>query len=1501
MPKSSTQIYVSWRHLATDPDDIAYNVYYKTSETGTLTKLNSAPIANSTNYTATLSTASSAYTFVVKSVWNGVEKDEQGSFTVPRNTAISRIVRDINYRSLPSPEYDGITMNMKFCWPADLDGDGKYDYVIDRQNYGAAVEDEGGSDATDYPSPFVEAYSSEGQFLWRIKIGTNNKICDGANDGVTAYDMDGDGKAEVMIAVSEGATFPNGQQIKNVDGTVHNYASSAGSAPIWVAIVNGQTGNLIDTVRLAHFDEMQNTRTDKWKTIGGRFVVSYLDGIHPSLLYEYKSRLASGAFIGAFDTWRLIGGQLVKQWSHRFYKEDTQYDGHQVRVGDVDGDGKDEFLEISFTIDDDGSLLYHIPGINHGDRQCLADIDPDRPGLEHFFIQQSNMLGMGLNDARTGEIIAAQYLSALSDVGRGACGAFDTNRRGMQYWSTMSSYQLYDSKGNIIDNVKGVFPCEVLWWGAGLSRWHVGSADGDGKNLILQKFNGSGFDRDMPNLYAEGGNYYLTGMYGKRAAFWGDILGDWREELILPRRDASGFAVLTTWEETNIRQYCLMQNPAYRGQTTAKGYYQTADVDFYMAADMPKPPVAPVQKADLYYTGTGWVDYTNVAGTYADGKSIMFDIRATNTNYTVSGNLSPSRLWLMNPKGKHYTFGGSGKFTGEMDVIKSMQGDVVFNGSHDYTGITRISEGRLFVNGTLASPVQVDARGVIGGSATLNGGVTLETGLNVEGGRIEPGNGTDLGTMTIIGNLSLPGRNNLAFDIDQTKTTKSDLLYVQGDFTLAGNSHSIIIHPVSELEPGILTLITFTGTTNATAADFKITGLEGIPYTLLIEANAIKLELNEARAAGSVVWSGAHSNVWDFQTRNFLNGSTEDIFVPNDAVTFNDNAVNKSVTIDETMPVSGITFHNDTDYTVSGNGIISGDGGLTKTGDGKLSLKTTGNTFTGAVTIDGGVLEVSALQNGGTPSSIGASSAEATNWIMRNATLQTTAQMATNRNLQVEGKLTVNNPLTTNSVLISGNITGSGTALELTGKGTLTLQGNNSFGNVSVKDGLLLLGSADANRYSMGSAKITLSGGTFRMHDINTTGNTGTFSNAVEVPEGATAKWDLPSRWGISSKLTGSGTVTVNVPYVRSDLNGDWSEFAGTVNFTGRDIRLNNASARNLGNALVNLGSGTYLCVASNGSGEASAGQTITLGALAGSGGISGRNSLVIGAKNTNTTYSGVISSGSGKLTKKGDGYLTLSGNNLYTGGMDISEGTLIVAGTEGSATGTGNVSVLQNAALGGTGTIAGSVTVASTAAVEPGNELSSSWSGKLGTLTVEKNLTLNGTLKMGVRNATGYQSDKLVVKGSASIAGSLQVEIVNGATVVPLGAEVTLLDVTGTISGAFTSLDLPPTDAGTVWDTGALLTTGKIKVVAQTGLNNLSINHTFTIYPNPAKDCITVDVPPAEQWQIDIMDLSGKLVLSQAGLPAGEKIDVSALSPGFYLVKIQSKEGVKVLRLIKE
>lgn len=1491
MPKSASTIYLSWRHFATDPDELAYNLYYKTSAEGALTKLNSNPITGSTNYLANLATGTSAYTFVVKSVLNGVEKDEPGQFTLARNAGIHRIVRDFNFEPLPAGHP---SMTMKFCWPADLDGDGAYDYVLDRQNYGGAMNEEGGEADQGYPYPKVEAYTSEGTFMWRIDMGPNIKICSGHNDMVTAYDMDGDGNAEVLMAVSEGTTFADGTVIKGTNGLVTDYRTMAGPAPQWIAIVNGQTGHLIDRIDLPFYSDLKNQRTDSWKEIAGHFIINYLDGIRPSLVYQYKNRAENGWFYGAHAAFSYRNGQLVKDWAYRHW--DGQAEFHQVRAADVDGDGRDNFVEGGYVLKHDGTILNRHQDAVHGDRHCLADIDPDRPGLEHFLIQQNNpkTLGMGLYDAATGAFIKGNYQSAVGDVGRGICAAFDGTRRGMQYWSTMNGNAMYDSKGNQIEGAYGTFPSEAQWWGPDLARWEISNIGSAGNNMAFQKYNPStkGFDRDLPNLYNEKAPYYFKSVNAGRAAFWGDFLGDWREEIVCVRSDETGFVVLSTWEVTNHRVYHLMQNPAYRLQTTAKGYYQTPDVDFYMANDMPKPPIAPVQQADLYYSGSGWMDREEQAATYTDGTSVMFDIRSGSTTYSIEGNFSPSILYLMNPKGVNDTLAGSGKITGNTTLIKSMQGDAILRGHHDYTGKTRVSEGRLWIDGSLTSLVQVDARGVIGGTGVLQGGVSLEKGLNLEGGRIETGLPGQPDTLTIVGNLTLVGRNNLAFDVDTTQTPACDLLHIEGDFMVNGTDNALIIQPAGTLKERTMTLVHFSGTTNATAKSFKMVGLEGIPYTLRVTDSTLTLEILSSRLPASVEWTGSDNSTWDFTTPNFNHQSYASIFVPGDTIAFTDNATVKRITINETMPVGNVFFTNETAFTLVGKGVISGTGGLYKTGKGLLSIQNTDNSFTGPVEITNGTLEVASLKDGGLTSSIGAASTSAKNWIMRNATLQTRAQMSTNRSMQVVDTLTVNNPASNNSVLLSGNLTGTNTTLIVQGKGTLTLQGSNTFSRVTVKDGLLLMGSSNANRSSMGSAKIRLEGGIFRMHNVNSTSDTGTFGNEIEVPEGKTAYWDLPSRWGVSSKLIGGGTVVVYIPYVRSDLNGDWSAFTGRVNFVGRDVRMNSTTSRNLPLAEVNLGDGTYLMVASNGSGEQTTGQAFTFGALSGTGSVSGRNSLTVGGKNTNTTFSGVFTSGSGRLTKNGTGTLTLSGANLHTGGTLINAGRLQATNTTGSATGTGLVTVQTAGTLGGTGTLGGQVQVKSGGVLAPG-----------------ASNTVGGTLKLnnGVSMASGARllikhnasmNDKLAVTGTVLLGGTL--EITNMGAAYTAGRSLTLFTATGTVSGAFDAIEPAIPAEGLTWDLSRL-SEGILSVQSPSALANVK-EAGATVFPTSTSGRCEINCASSSgSYTVEILSLTGTLKGRFISQTTACELDLSPYAAGLYMLRITAGDVTQVLKVVKK
>ncbi len=139
----------------------------------------------------------------------------------------------------------------------------------------------------------------------------------------------------------------------------------------------------------------------------------------------------------------------------------------------------------------------------------------------------------------------------------------------------------------------------------------------------------------------------------------------------------------------------------------------------------------------------------------------------------------------------------------------------------------------------------------------------------------------------------------------------------------------------------------------------------------------------------------------------------------------------------------------------------------------------------------------------------------------------------------------------------------------------------------------------------------------------------------------------------------------------------------------------------------------------------------LTTGSIEGDGLVFlGANNLTVGTNNLSTTFSGLVQDGGisrrtgGSLTKTGNGKLSLTNANTYTGATTVNAGSLLVKNRTGSGTGTGAVQV-NAGTLGGTGKINGAVTVgtgtSSGAILLAGNSATSP-----GTLTINNTLTFN-------------------------------------------------------------------------------------------------------------------------------------------------------------------------------
>lgn len=190
---------------------------------------------------------------------------------------------------------------------------------------------------------------------------------------------------------------------------------------------------------------------------------------------------------------------------------------------------------------------------------------------------------------------------------------------------------------------------------------------------------------------------------------------------------------------------------------------------------------------------------------------------------------------------------------------------------------------------------------------------------------------------------------------------------------------------------------------------------------------------------------------------------------------------------------------------------------------------------------------------------------------------------------------------------------------------------------------------------------------------------------------------------------------------------------------------------------------------------------------------------LTVGTSNGSSTFDGIITDaagGPGSIDKVGIGTFVLTGASSFSGGVAVSDGTLLVNNSSGSATGTGGVTVKSGGTLGGTGSAAGLTTVESGGTVAPG---ASAGELNLGGVTFNTGSTFAVQLG-GTTPGSGY--DRLDVTGTATLAGTLDLSYINPFTASP--GQTFVILTAGTLVGTFDSVTYPD---GQVWfieyDTG--------------------------------------------------------------------------------------------------
>ena len=607
--------FVSWRFLGTDDEN-----------TTTFDLLRGETVIAkdlyATNYEDASGTATSTYRVVTK-------VDGEAVDTSAAVTAWGALYKTLTLNR-PATGAQGGTYSPNDMSVGDVDGDGEYELFVKWDPSNSKDNSQGG--ITD--NVFIDCYKLDGTKLWRIDLGRNIRA--GAHyTQFMVYDFDGDGKAEMICKTGPGSLDGQGnyvnqaatdEEIKAVSGTAL-YRSSDGritGGQEWLTVFKGETGEAIHTIfynpnRNMTYGGAANGSVN-WGDVDGkndaasygnrgeRFLaaVAHLDGPDKTPSGIFCRGYYGYAFIWAVD----FDGQQLKQKWLSSHKSKTAYtlttydaDGngtnqtfsnckptsgsgsgtmfangnHNMSVGDVDGDGCDEIIWGSGALNNDGTLLYGT-GFGHGDAIHVSDLDPTRPGLEVFQVhEEKGTYAWDVHDAATGAILHKGGPSGV-DNGRGMAAQLDANHRGFFFSSASERQQRSAVTGAVASTGQTSLNFRIYWDETLQDNLLDGST--------IDKWTGSGTSR-VASLSSLGGPSSTCNSTKNTPNLQADILGDWREEVIL-HNGADKIAIYSTNIATNYRIPTLMHDHTYRmgicWQNTA--YNQPPHLGYYLPDTM---------------------------------------------------------------------------------------------------------------------------------------------------------------------------------------------------------------------------------------------------------------------------------------------------------------------------------------------------------------------------------------------------------------------------------------------------------------------------------------------------------------------------------------------------------------------------------------------------------------------------------------------------------------------------------------------------------------------------------------------------------------------------------------------------------------------------------------------------------------------------------------------------------------------------------------------------
>lgn len=556
-------MYFSWRMTLEDAAGLQFDLY-RSSGGGAEVKLNKEPIDRTSDF------LDRTVDYTVDNRWT--LKATTGE--VATWTRLKGEKRN-PYLSIPvcKPE-DGeiagesFTYTANDCSVGDLDGDGEYEIILKWSPSNSKRPPQRGFTGNTY----LDAYKMDGRRLWRIDLGPNVRS-GAATTNFLVFDFDGDGCAEICCKTGDGTVDGLGHRIGDAQADWRTWDKKSPTygkivnGPEYLTVFEGRTGKELDS------KEYIPTRypLDGWGGVGGncgndntggrsdRFTagVAFLDGKTPSpiMVRGWYGRTVVAA-------WTFTNGALKHTWTFDSAAPGWEaYSGmgnHSVTVADFDGDGCDEICVGAMTVDHDGKGLF-TTGLRHGDALHAGRFIPSRHGMQVFGVHENEgdneivkrTPAVAMFDGATGEIIWQDGLG--QDAGRGVAADIDPRYDGAECWCNIGGLRRGDT-GEIICNRKPDSCNFTIYWDAdplaelldhvSISKWNWNAESTD----LLLKAEG------VVSNNGTKGNPCLSG----------DILGDWREEVIWPSEDQTELRIYSTTIPAVDRRATWMNDRQYR-------------------------------------------------------------------------------------------------------------------------------------------------------------------------------------------------------------------------------------------------------------------------------------------------------------------------------------------------------------------------------------------------------------------------------------------------------------------------------------------------------------------------------------------------------------------------------------------------------------------------------------------------------------------------------------------------------------------------------------------------------------------------------------------------------------------------------------------------------------------------------------------------------------------------------------------------------------------------